>query len=161
MNSSSNLVIEEEILNIYRNIEQKCQNFKEFVFLYFWFHPVMFGGALLYSFYCIYEGNNDTTTWILSYKLSVPFDETTVWGWYLIWIVSTQIGIPYSLAMIVLMSYFAGCCYYVIGICDHFKFVISSININTIKVGERYKAIRENLSHAVIIHNKLLECVTQ
>lgn len=121
----------------------------------------MFGGALLYSFYCMYDGNYDATTWILSYKLSVPFDITTVWGWYLIWIISTQIGIPYSLAMIALMSYFAGSCYHIIGICNHFKFVISSININSMKVGERYKVIKENLSHAVIIHNKLLECVIQ
>lgn len=137
---------DEAIFNMYWNIEQKCQQFKRIVFLYFYFHPVMFGGALLYSFYCMLTGNYDTTTWILSYKLSVPFDKTTVDGWYLFWLISIQIGIPYSLAMILLMSYFAGCCYYIIGICYHFKLVISSIN-NSLVVGKkRYRIIKETLS---------------
>lgn len=152
------------IFNIYWAIEQKCRKCTKIIA----FYPLimMFVAAAFYSIYCILTGNLDTTTWILPYKLSVPFDTRTIHGWYCLWFIQTNVGISYSVVMVTISTYFACCCFYIDGICEHFDYLIHSINQHMESNGEMENAslirkmilnMKITLSEAVIVHNKIFE----
>lgn len=153
-----------ELFNIYWTIEQKCRKCTKIIAGY----PLilMFVAAALYSIYCILTGNLDTTTWILPYKLSVPFETRTIHGWYCLWFIETQIGISYSMVMVNISTYFVCCCFYIVGICEHFDYLIHSINQiveskdgkeNASSAEKRVLNMKTTLSKAIIIHNTIFE----
>lgn len=153
-----------EILNIYCNVEQKCTKVIHILGYYFWFFPMMYASSVLYSLYSMYIGNFDTSTWILPYKMSFPFTSESILVWYFVLFVQSQCGVAYALPNISVISYFIGCCYYIIGICDHNKSAISSIeeNVkrneieqNAFNRADRNKKIREQFSTVLEIHNRI------
>lgn len=128
--------------------------------------PAVLVVSLLYSFYCMYVGNYNTATWNLPYLISVPFDESQVWGWYLKWLIECNLAGFYSFGMIMITSHFIGCCYYLDAICDHFDCVMASLNCDVqqikletkpIEYAKIYRRISEKLARAVRVHVKLYE----
>lgn len=128
---------------------------------------LMFVAAALYSVYCILTGNCDTSTWILPYKLSVWFDTASIQGWYWLWFVQANVGLTYSLVMITISSYFVCCCFYIGALCDHFDYLIHSLNDDVeqtqvkenVSMDQRKIRIKDILSRSVCIHIKVFECV--
>lgn len=127
---------------------------------------LVFVGAFFYSIYCIHVGNYDTSKWILPYELSVPFDTKEIWGWYLLWLIQVNIGFTYSTTQIASSSYFMSCCFYIGAICDHFDYIIHSIQNDVERnrternlsfYQQNIRNLRRNLFQAVEIHNKALE----
>lgn len=61
------------------------------------------------------------------------------------------------------MSYFGGCCYYIIGICEHFDFAVHATKNIGKKENHRkreekgYNEIKNHLFGIVNLHNKLFE----
>lgn len=148
-----------EIFNIYWNTERKCRQLTKLMPLY----PLMlmFVAAILYSFYCLLTGNLDTTTWILPYRMSVPFNTKPIHGWYLFWFLQANTGMSYSLVMVTISSYFVCCCFYIEAVCKHFDYLIYSLkkggsdDINDSKFNCRN--VKETLSEAVRVHNMVFE----
>lgn len=150
------------MFNIYWNIEQQSRKKTRIIGYY----PLMLVlvGAFFYSIYCIFVGNYDTSTWILPYLLSVPFDTSKIGGWYLLWIVEANIAFTYSTCLIGLSSHFMSCCFYIGAVCDHFDFLID-LNKNQFEQhrdGENvsnyhrnYRKLEKNLCEAINIHNKM------
>lgn len=73
-------------------------------------------------------GNFDTSTWLLPYSLTVPFDTSTVLGWYLFWLVQLYIAIVYAVSVACATTYFGSNCLYITAICEHLGFLIGSID---------------------------------
>lgn len=153
----------DEIFNIYWKTERKCRKLTKLMPCY----PLMlmFVAAVLYSIYCMITGNRDTTTWILPYKMSVPFNTRTIHGWYILWFVQSNTGLSYSLVMVTISSYFVCCCFYIEALCDHFDYLIHSLKDVTeeneaIKnFQEKMQTIKNTISQAVCIHIKVFEYV--
>lgn len=152
------------MFNIYWEVERKCRRYSKLVGYY----PLMlvFVGAFFYSIYCIHTENYDTSTWILPYRLSVPFDTKEIWGWYLLWFMQANIGFTYSTTQIAISSHFMSCCFYIGAICDHFDHIIGSIQNdvhrnraeeNPISYQQNCRKYAERLSHGVGIHIKAFE----
>lgn len=127
---------------------------------------LVFVGAFFYSLYCMHVGNYDTSTWLLPYRLSVPFDTKQIWGWYLLWFFQTNIGFTYSTTQIGISSHFMSCCFYISAICDNFDYLINSMEIeiqDNVKKSisnihhENNGKLARRLSNAVEIHIKALE----
>lgn len=72
-------------------------------------------------------GNTNTLNIFLPYHTVVPFDTHNNWGWILLWFIQFNMGISYALSMVSIISYFVCCCFYIGAICEHFKFLICSI----------------------------------
>lgn len=153
-----------EVFNIYWRIEQKCRKCTKIIA----FYPLnlMFLAAALYAIYCISIGNLDTSTWILPYKMCVPFDTRSPLGWFAMWFVQTQTGISYSAVLVTISTYFVCCCFYIVGLCEHFDYLIHSLEENDESNGQAENAIpkeqrirfmKETLSKAVNIHNTIFE----
>lgn len=149
-----------EIANIYWNTEQRCIKIAKLMPCY----PamLMFLGALIYSFYCLHVGNRDTSTWILPYKISLPFVDDIYWnsihGWYLLWFIQANLALSYSLIMVLISAYFVCCCFYIEALCKHFTHLIHSLNVDMGTLSENdFRIIKETLSEAVSIHNTVFE----
>lgn len=153
-----------EAYKIYKNTEEICQKVTKLLACY----PLMtiFVAALFYSFYQMFIGNFDTSTWILPYTVSVPFSTDEIWKWYILWFLQTNMGLTYSLSTVIASAHFVGSCFYIGGICQHFDLVIESIQknaelyeneMNSRKSQLLRENIRKQLTQAVKLHVTALE----
>lgn len=122
---------------------------------------------LMNSFKCIWEGNFDTTTWKTLYNIVVPFDTTTIIGWYLHYIVQCYLACTYCYNQPTVITFFMGCCLYVETLCKHFKCLIhkSQIDfenqvptINDLSKKRKIESqVKRNLIQAVQLHMKTIK----
>lgn len=155
-----------EAYKIYQNTEEKCQQVTKILACY----PLMtiFAAALFYSFYCMFIGNFDTSTWILPYTVSVPFSTKEIWKWYILWFLQTNMGFTYSLSTVISSAHFVCSCFYIGAICNHFNLLIEYIQKdvllyeeekNRVKCQYLRKNITKTLTQAVKLHVKAFEYV--
>lgn len=147
-----------EASEIYWDTEKKCRKYTKIIVNYVFSHQTMIMCSLLYSVYCICHGNFDTSTWPLIFNMVVPFDTSTIWGWYLLWFLQFNIGLSYALCVVSVASYFMSCCFYITSICDDFKFLMRSINTN-IKLNQNEKNPREHEKNSRKIQNQMHKLV--
>lgn len=146
--------------------EQKCQQFTRALFLFVFLDQTAFLAGPIMSIYDMFNGNFDTSTWNLPMKLVVPFNTQSIFGWYSLWFIETNIGIVYSLCVTSITSYFVSCCFYINGICDHFNLLVKS-TLNDLKQIQTEKNPRkkqkasqqlmDKFSQAVEIHAEATE----
>lgn len=72
-------------------------------------------------------GNYDTSLWHLGFNVAVPFDQTSVWGWFLTWLTALLMAFSYAMCMTTITSLFFSFCYYIYAMCDHVNVLINSI----------------------------------
>lgn len=143
------------IANMYWENEQKCQKFTKWFFYYVFAHQSIVMASLCYSFYCIFVGNRDTSTFVLAFNIVVPFDTRHLFGWYVQWLIQLSMSISYVLSVVSVTSYFVCCCLYVQAICDHFNLLINSIDQNGEPYDERIQ--KTEMIEAIEIHVKVFE----
>lgn len=151
---------------IYWNIELKCRNNSKRFCYYIILHMQIFVVAFFYSIYNIYRGNLDTSIWPLPFNFVVPFDDSTVWGWFLMWFLQSNCAFSYCLTMISLTAYFMSSCYYICAICEHLEFKLSKLNalveqsmldIDPIKHLIKIRKIKEKIIEIIKLHAKIFE----
>ncbi|XP_055295179.1 uncharacterized protein LOC129564952 [Sitodiplosis mosellana] len=157
---------DEQTYYLYWNTEQKCRDFSAKFVKFIVVNQLMFVAALFFSIYCMIVGNFDTSTWILPFECWVPFSTETPYGYYLKWFIQFSMGIAYSSSQVTITAYFVCCCHYIVSICDHYKFVMKLIGLETEKNQEeksplihqkRNYEIRRKLAEAINIHMKSYE----
>lgn len=151
---------------MYWNTEQKCRKITKIIGSYPLCHQSTFVAAFSFSIYCIATGNLDTTTWPLPLNLVMPFDTKPIWGWYLFWFIQFCMSLSYITCMVAVTTYFICCCYYIDAICNHFNYLVQSIEEYVDQNKENRKARMSKLannkiklqSHELIkLHMKILE----
>ncbi|XP_055305885.1 odorant receptor 22c-like [Sitodiplosis mosellana] len=143
-----------------------CRKYTKLIFGYIFCHQSTFGAALLYSFYLIRFGNFDTSTWFLPFTMVVPFDTSSVEGWYWFWFIQFSASLSYIMCMVSVSSYFMCCCFYIEAICDRFGVIINSIRKsvkqNQIekdkpKFLENRSKIRDQIHDAIDLHVNIFQ----
>lgn len=145
-------------MTIYWNIEQNCRKYTKLLFSYIFCHQTTFGAALCFSFYCLYTGNLDTSTWFLPFAMVVPFDTSTFEGWYLFWLIQFNISLSYITCMVSISSYFFCSGFYIEAFCDHFAFLINSIQ-KTVERNRNEKDQKEIHENHLKIKDKIQEAI--
>lgn len=102
-------------------------------------NQIMYTWPLIHSFFAICTGNIDPSKWNLTFGLVMPFDMTTVFGWYLAWFLEYNMAFTYSVAMVATTSYFVALCIYIEAICDHFIYYVKLNGIHADKLQEEKK----------------------
>lgn len=157
---------DEQIYYIYFNTEQKCRQFTKNFVKFIFINQQMYLAAMIFSIYSMIVGNFDTSTWILPFKCWVPFNTESVYGYYLHWFIQFSMGMAYSSSQVTITAYFVCCCYYIVAICDHYKFVMQTIKTETDKnldeknpllYQKRNCEIKKKLLEAIDIHVKAYE----
>lgn len=145
-----------------------CRKYTKILFLYPFSHELLFMPHLITAIYDIYIGEYDIKTWKLAFNLAVPFDNLTLWGWFLNWFLLFNMGIGYSISLISTMTNFMCGCIYVMAICENFNLIMTSIDDdidkfrterNVFELRKIHRNIHEKLIEAVVIHVKVLEWV--
>lgn len=157
---------EKAIADIYWNVEKKCQKYTAIFICYILWNECGFVGTLIYSMYCILTGDYDASKWPFPISIWVPFNETTLWGWYLLWFILFNMSMCYALCFIAITSYFVSCCLYIGAICDHFDLLCNSImgdielfqsETDSIKCHELYQRFVLKMHRIIKIHVEMLE----
>lgn len=89
------------------------------------------------------NGNYDTSTWFSPMKISVPFDTSTVFGWYMRFLISMWISICQNMYVSSSIPFFANCCSYIHACYEQFKLDYLNFNNNFSKyLKKRFKLKR-------------------
>lgn len=123
-------------LNIYWNAEKKCRKYTKILACFIPLNQLIYGTAFILSFYKIFIGHLDTSTWVLPFSLSVPFNTETIFGWYILCSIQFVMAFSYSSCISTTTSYFISSCFYIDAICDHFDSLIDSIKDDTQQTDE-------------------------
>lgn len=113
----------------YSRAEEKCKMLTRMVIVGYCLMAMgLFVLSASYSIFNMWMGNFETSTWLLPYAFTVPFDTSTVYGWYMFWFLQLYAALAYSLSITCATTFFGGCCFYIIAICEHFQFYIKKID---------------------------------
>lgn len=158
----------ESYSQLYRITDQKCRKITKLMGYYLIYHACPFVSPLIFAIIGIQSGQTDMTEYILPFKMVLPFNTLSVWGWCLEWFIQLNVGLSYALCMIIATNYFIFYCYHIVAICIHFQLLISSIRDDVERIQaksgnrERYRkvawqSISEKLARLVAIHVKSIE----
>lgn len=152
---------------MYWSVEEQCRRFtKRWMFIYVPFNVARNIVILLTTFYYIFVGNLDTSTWKTAFNHAVPFETKTLWKWYVLWIYQFNVGLWYAANMAVVTAYFTCCCFYLVGIDNHCIMLIESLqsdvdknrfNKNQLEYWKNCFKIKEKLCEALKLHEKSFE----
>lgn len=105
--------------------------------------------AILYSWYCMWKANFDVSTWYTLYDTIVPFDTTTVIGWYLQFVfIHLPFPFMYCLVLGGIISHFLSCCLYIRAGCENIRLLVRAADVDV----KKYKLVE-----IVKLHCKILE----
>lgn len=148
--------------------EMKCRESIKFMASYICFNMSTFVGALIYAIYSICIGNHDNSSWMLPLNIVLPFDTSTISGWFVEWFLQCNAGFSYAISVSLSSMYFVCLCLNIITICNHFDFLLESVDqslmqIQNEKIPKKRKIvwfnINRTLCEAVKIHVKVNEYV--
>lgn len=128
----------DEMFSIYWGIEQKCRKYSKIIHSFVISNQSMFVASFLNSLYNILIENFETSSWLLPFQISVPFNTDTIGGWYVLYLMQFSMGIAYSTCISSTVAYFVCCCLYIGGMCDQINFMIRSIT-NEVKLNQHEK----------------------
>lgn len=152
----------DQIHDIYWRAEQKYRKFSKVISIAFLVYDQSpYVSTLIYSFYYICIGNTDLSTWPVAYELSVPFDTTTMLGWYLQLLITMCNELVYLTYLLLATSQFIGCCMYIAAMCEHFDLIIQTARATIDRNRHEKKPrqfretngqIKKQISEAIQIH---------
>lgn len=154
------------VFNIYWDCEEKCQQLTGRISRYIHGEQAMYVVAVGSSIYSILTGNFDTSTWMSTYNLVLPFATQTVWAWYARLIIQLNMGFSYASSVVPTTAFFQCCCTYINAMCDHFRLLIHSTEENveqmqSMKNPPKYNELRVEVEKTVCrlieIHTKVFE----
>lgn len=134
---------------------------------YLIYHACPFISPLIFAIIGIRSGQTDMTAYILPFKMVMPFDALSIWGWCLEWFIQLNVGLSYALCMIIATNYFICYCHNIVAMCIHFQLLIESIR-DDIEQSQRecvggqhrrlaWQRIRTKLANSVALHVKSIE----
>lgn len=155
-----------EMYEFYRKTEDKCRTYTKYIVSYIAVHQSTFVTIMSRSLYSIFNGDKDTSNWLLPFHFVVPFDTTLVWGWNLLWFCQMSLSLCYITCMVTMTSYFVCCCFYLEAFRSHFKYLIDEIQAivkenqiehNSRKYQQNERVILEKMHDVVAFHVKIFE----
>lgn len=151
---------------MYWQSEIKCQKLTRLIACYVHGEQTMYLISILTSVYSLAVGNYDTSTWLSTYSLVLPFSADSVIGWYMRYIIQCNMGFCYASSMVPVTCFFVSCCVYMIAICDHFSLMIGSTNeeveqihtsTNSLEYRRRCLELEKTIFRSIQLHTKLFE----
>lgn len=149
--------------DIYRKAERNGRLCTKWISLYVVVNCTLcaFLMAIVHSIVCMWRGNYQTSTWFLPYKMSVPFDTSTVFGWYIFWLVQIYAGYTYLFTISAVITYFVSCCFHIVACCEQFLYMFNALDSQFVEdVEMNYQnvlKVKKQLNDAIVFHIKIME----
>lgn len=152
---------------MYWRAEQTYRKYAKKLFIFFLAYDLAaYVSALAYSIISIAMGNNDASTWPIVYEFSVPFNTKTIFGWYVLLLMTACIDLAYVACLVLGTNQFIGCCIYIEAICEHIDLIMQTIEANVKrnideknprKMEETNTEIKAQLRNAITTHIMVYE----
>lgn len=149
--------------DIYKKAEEKCRLNTIATFLLSMFNCTIFSflPSILHSIICMSRGNYDTSTWFYALKITVPFDTSTVFGWYILLALEALFGVVLVSTITPVVTYFVNCCLYIRALCQHFEAAFHKLDAKillsrTHRMSDANE-IENELKELVLFHVKITE----
>lgn len=138
-----------EEFRIYRKTERRCRLILVWAFIVSFANCAFLGifPSVVHSIVSMVSGNFDTSTWFFVLKIAVPFNTSTIFGWYMKLLLELLFAIVAISIITPIVTYLANCCLYVFlvsnyqfravncitfryvrALCDHFKVSFQKID---------------------------------
>lgn len=120
--------------------------------------------VLLNFIYGIFNGDFDVSKYALQWEQ--PVDPKNCFQWLVLWFIVYSYGIAYCGSTLMITAFFVGGCYYLMGLCDQFQYLIKSIDNDVTlsqneKNPQKYQAIlrkfKLNLCKSIDLHSDIFE----
>lgn len=151
-------------VKIYENVERNCRDFAQFLVRLGMGSGVIgvFIPTFGLSLVSLLAGNFDAGTWFFPVKYVVPFDSTTILGFYAKVVLYTVYALnSYYLVVLTAIGYFVSCCYYLNGFVENFQLMFDEVDqiVSQDKcMGPEVTIdINKRLKRAVEFHIKIFE----
>lgn len=145
------------MIEIYSQNEKKCQKYTKIITSYVFVHGTVFITSLTYAIYCFVTEK----PFQMSYYLELFIDTDKPWGFGLLCFFQFTTTLTYALTVVSITAYFVCCCFYIGAICDHFKFLIHSIekDVELFQSGNRILLSKTKMKYirATQLHIKIFE----
>lgn len=119
--------------------------------------------SILHSFFCMWQGNFDTSKWFFASYLYVPFDLSIIFLWYLTLLFEGIIAANFSFVFATITSYFVSCCTYIEACCEHFqrhcRQIEQKMDYDLRKGHVISSDVREDIIFGIKYHIKIMEYV--
>lgn len=159
-----------DAFTVYHETEMMCRRFTKLIItMMLHLSNVVWGLFLFNSFFQMWRGNFDTSTWIVAFNIAVPFETSTVFRWYIFYMIQGMLAYSYSLNQPIIITFFMSCCFYTEALCKHFKIAIQATECNNgdgaVNNGQldgeremrKNLLIRKKIIAAIQLHSKLME----
>lgn len=156
---------ETKSFEIYKNCEWKCQTWTKWPLILVYAAPMTISvfPPLIHSSLRMWQGNFDTSTWFSIYRMAMPFDTSSIFGWYGLVLAGILMGPTPVFTITAIITYFMSCSFYVDACCQHLLFLYfqieEKINENPRKSFENISEIKRKLGKAVSLHVKIIKSV--
>lgn len=108
------------------------------------------------SFWNVYQGRFDYSTWFLPYHIILPIDKSTMFEWYCEFFLQTLSGYEFVMTITTTVTFFGSCSYYIEACFQQFKHMFVTLDIK-VRQEEKLGAIKKDLFEAIIFHNKMFD----
>lgn len=161
---SSILVSDSSELLIYQKTETRCRLFSKWALIIYTNFLLIFfiTPSIIHSIVCMRCGNFDTSTWFIAMKFVVPFDTTTVPGWYMALLVEIYFCCVYTIVITALITYLTvSSRLYIDALCEHFKLIFRKVD-SKMKSSQkrsinRKHEMRSCFKEVISFHMKIVE----
>lgn len=108
------------------------------------------------------RGNFNPDTWYFPVSISVPFDSSTILGWYLKFSVYVYGSSAYFVGITSIVTFLMGCFFYINAFVEHMQSIFDRVDAELEKVnsaGNKREEIEINsqMSGAVAFHMEIME----
>lgn len=115
-------------------------------------------GNVIVSLVFIWKGNYDTDTWPPAGVVAVPFDTSTVFGWYMLQASQAVVTYCYAFCMSSTATLFLSSCFYIKAFSEHFIWIIDTIEEDII-LYQLEKCKKKQIQFRKQIQQKIIEAV--
>lgn len=121
---------EKGFLEIYQKGERKSRFWTKWISIVLFVSGIvfLFSIPIVLSSYSMWKGNYEPSTWYLTFKMVVPFDTSTIFGWHIFWLVQMYAGYCWMFTISAISTYFISCCFYVEACCEQLKMMLDAFD---------------------------------
>lgn len=107
------------------------------------------------------RGNFDPNTWYFPVSITVPFDESTIFGWYMKFFMYEYGSLMYFLGITSIVTFLMGCCFYIEAFTKDMQMRFDTIDaeLEKVKSGKKIneKRINSQMAEVVAFHMEIVK----
>lgn len=117
--------------------------------------------SLIHPIICMQRGNFDTKTWFSANAMVVPFEPSTVLGWYTKLVLEIYFLSVFTATTIAILTFSSNCSFYITALRHHFDLIFCKLDSKIISNRfEEMKELKTDFSDIISLHARIMVWVS-